>query len=187
MLDGQRKDTSLTSPGWQPAPYHLEQAQARRKRVNDRARKKKRAASRAIRIGDQVIIKGWKPVWKFRTPCEPGLFTITGVSGTNETAEKRRDQVTRNISWFRKSTFEVHSDMPDGADYFHDWSRTGVQGPGSENELPLAAGQILLIQPVTSAPRARDGESRSKSGRYNLRPNPLPSQRPKYFACGLTL
>ncbi|KAJ1176400.1 hypothetical protein NDU88_001681 [Pleurodeles waltl] len=92
---------------------------------------------------------------------------------------ERKGPGNMNISWFRKVSCEVHSDVPDGEDYLQDWSRTGDQGPEGENELPLAAGQIPPMQPVTSAPRAGDGESKSQSGRYSLRPNPPPSQRLK--------
>ncbi|KAJ1123886.1 hypothetical protein NDU88_002353 [Pleurodeles waltl] len=181
MLTRQRRDTIPTSPGWQAAAYHPEQAQARRKQVNDRASKKRRAVLMDIWIGDQAIINDQKPVWKLSTPYEPGLWTVTRVSGTMVTEEKGRDQVTRNISWFRKVTFEGPSDVLDGEDYLQHWSRTGDNGPESENELPFADGQSLPMQPVPSVRTAGDGKSRSPSGRYNLRPNPPPSQRLKDF------
>ncbi|KAJ1179120.1 hypothetical protein NDU88_004356 [Pleurodeles waltl] len=190
-----RPNSLVTDACWAEARYHPhiprvavrpirpEQAQARRKEVNDKASKRRCAVSRDTGIGDQVIIKDRKPAWKFCTPYKPGLLTVTGVPRTMLTAEKGRDRVTQNVSWFRKATFVEPSDEPDSDDYFLDWSITGGQGQERENELPLAAGTTHPRQPVTSTLMAWDGEIRSQSARYN----PPSSQRLRDFACSLML
>ncbi|KAJ1216502.1 hypothetical protein NDU88_004103 [Pleurodeles waltl] len=92
-------------PGWRPALYCPEQTQARRKKINDMASKKKRAIVRDIRVGEQVIIKDRKPGWKVSTPYEPGVWNLTEVSGTMVTAKKGTERVKQNISGFRKTMF----------------------------------------------------------------------------------
>ncbi|KAJ1159765.1 hypothetical protein NDU88_000270 [Pleurodeles waltl] len=78
-----------------PLPNCPELQQAKRKAVNDRASRTRRAAWRDVRIGDQVVVRDRHLGWKFRTPYEPGVWTCTMV-----TAAKGSGTVTRNVSWF---------------------------------------------------------------------------------------
>ncbi|KAJ1082381.1 hypothetical protein NDU88_002549 [Pleurodeles waltl] len=100
MLAGQIRDTITKAPGWRPNPSHLRQTQAKRKEVNDKTSKRRRAMVKDIRVGDQVIIKDRKPGWKFRTPYE--VWTVTGVSGTMVTAEKGSDRVTQRFHGLKR-------------------------------------------------------------------------------------
>ncbi|KAJ1130570.1 hypothetical protein NDU88_008921 [Pleurodeles waltl] len=162
-------------------PLSPKQTQAKSKEVNDKVSRGRRARTRDIRIGDQVIVKDRKPGWKFRTPYEPGLWTVTRVSRTMVTAEKGSDQVTRNISWFKKATFGEISGDQEVEDQFPDYSATESPEQDRESELPLAAGPSGLRQPVSSAPATQRGEARSQTGRYYLSPNPPPSQKLKDY------
>ncbi|KAJ1097503.1 hypothetical protein NDU88_002621 [Pleurodeles waltl] len=177
MFAGQRRDTIPTIPGWQPAPYRLEQTQARRKKVHDAASRKRRAMLKDIRVGDWVIIKDRRPEWKFRTPNEPGAWTVTGMSRTIVTAEKGRERVTRNISWFKKTASVELSEDLETDDLVPEWSATDGQGYGREDKSLPAGDLIPQRQRVAGAPTTKGEETRSQPGRYNLRPNLLPSQR----------
>ncbi|KAJ1200663.1 hypothetical protein NDU88_004484 [Pleurodeles waltl] len=186
ILAGTRRDTIPTGPGWEPTTYHRKQTQAKRKQVNDKASRRRQARVRDICIGDQVIINDRKPGWKFRTPYEPGVWTVTGMSGTMVTAEKGSERVTRNISWFKKATFVEHSGDQEAKDQFPDWSTTESPEQDREGELPSAAGPGCLRQPVSAPPATQSREARSQTGRYCLRPNPPPSQKLKDFMCMIT-
>ncbi|KAJ1204567.1 hypothetical protein NDU88_000013 [Pleurodeles waltl] len=186
MLAGQRQDTIPRAPGWRPSPYHQKQTQARRKEVNDKTSKRRRAMVKDIRVSDQVIIKDRKPRWKFRTPYEPSVWAVTGVSGTMVTVEKGSDRVTQIVSWFKKTTFVEHSGGQEAEDQFPDWSTTERPEHDREDKLPTAAGPVCLRQSVSGAPMTQCSGTRSQMGRYNLRPNSPPSQRLKDFVCVLT-
>ncbi|KAJ1214306.1 hypothetical protein NDU88_001925 [Pleurodeles waltl] len=143
--------------------------------------------TRDLRVGDRVIIKDRRPGWKFCMPYEPGVWTVTGVSGTMVTAEKGRNRVSQNISWFREATFADFYEEPDGDDYIPNWSSAGVPGRDCETGSPQAAEQNSFRVPASDVPMASDVEGRSQSGKYNLRPNLPPHQRLKDFACNLKL
>ncbi|KAJ1090173.1 hypothetical protein NDU88_003308 [Pleurodeles waltl] len=168
MLAGTRRDTIPTAPRWEPIPYHPKQTQAKRREVNDKASRTRRARVRDIHIGDQVIVKDRKPGWKFRTPYEPGVWTVTGVSGTMVTAEKGCERVTRNISWFKKATFVENSGDQEAEDQFSDWPTTESPAQEREGELPLVAGPVGGRQPVGAAPATQCREPRSLMGRNVL-------------------
>ncbi|KAJ1122083.1 hypothetical protein NDU88_000587 [Pleurodeles waltl] len=89
-------------PGWKPPPFHHEQAQARQKKRNQQDSRRRRAATRYLSIGGKVILKDRKPGWKFRTPYEPGIWTVSKIMGTMITALRGCERVTRNILWFWK-------------------------------------------------------------------------------------
>ncbi|KAJ1211269.1 hypothetical protein NDU88_006630 [Pleurodeles waltl] len=116
-----------------------------------------------IRIGDQVIIKDQKPGWKFCTPYEPRIGTVTRVPGTM--AEKGRERVICNISWFRKATFVEPSDELESNEYSPRWSTTEGPESGCEGDVLSVTGPATQRQPVTSAPVAQEGEARSQSQR----------------------
>ncbi|KAJ1200848.1 hypothetical protein NDU88_004669 [Pleurodeles waltl] len=182
MLAGPRRGTILTAPGWKPAPNHRKQTQAKRKEANDKVSRGRRARARDIRIGNQVIIKDRK----LHTPYEPGVWTVTGVSGTIVTAERGSDRVTRNILWFKKATFVEPPEDQAAEDQFPDCLTTESPERDRESELPPASGPSVSRQPVSATPATQRGEAKYQTGRYSLRPNPPPSQKLKAFVCTVT-
>ncbi|KAJ1164537.1 hypothetical protein NDU88_004974 [Pleurodeles waltl] len=68
---------------------------------NERISRKRRARMRHLKAGNVVLVKNRHPDGKFKTPFEPELWTVARVKGTLETAMRKDETVTRNISWFK--------------------------------------------------------------------------------------
>ncbi|KAJ1145111.1 hypothetical protein NDU88_011403 [Pleurodeles waltl] len=85
---GTRRDAMPTYPGWQPSRYCPEQRPTRRRETNNRASRKRHATTRHLQIGERVIIKDRKPSWKFCKLYEQGVWTISRVASTMDTARK---------------------------------------------------------------------------------------------------
>ncbi|KAJ1173603.1 hypothetical protein NDU88_005432 [Pleurodeles waltl] len=60
MLAGTRRDTIHAAPGWEPIPYHPKQKQAKRREVNDKASRTRRARERQ-RVGSVPTFQDFDP------------------------------------------------------------------------------------------------------------------------------
>ncbi|KAJ1106284.1 hypothetical protein NDU88_003685 [Pleurodeles waltl] len=112
---------------------------------------------------------------------------MSQVSGTMVTAVKGSESMTRNVSWFRKVTFE---DLAEGlaAD---DCSMARPVSDGDESQCPdvrkVVRDQSPPQFPVTSSPVVPLDGRHSQSHQYSLQPNPAPSQRLRDFVCLLSV
>ncbi|KAJ1177026.1 hypothetical protein NDU88_002292 [Pleurodeles waltl] len=153
----------------------------RRLQTNLKASESRRVRQPYLRVEEWVILKDRHPGWKFRTPFEPDVWVEEKFEGTMITARRNGQHVTRNMSWFRRVV------VPDsGADIWpQEGSEEDAKGEDAQAECPAEARQHE--RPSTSPERV--GPSRPERGdemarvlperceRYNLRPNPVPSQR----------
>ena len=56
-----------------------------------------------IAVGDTVVIGDRHPGGKFCTPYEKETWTVNRVQGTMITARQRQNQITRNVSFFKRA------------------------------------------------------------------------------------
>ncbi|KAJ1197069.1 hypothetical protein NDU88_000931 [Pleurodeles waltl] len=140
-----------TPPEWQSLPPRAELEHSKRKVVNNQASQTRHASWQDIRIGDQVVIRDRCPGWKFRTPYEPCVWTVTGVSGTMVTVAKGSETVARNVSWCRRATFE---DPAEGL-VDDDCSLARPVADGEESQYPVVwpvvSDQLPRLSSVTTS------------------------------------
>ncbi|KAJ1169012.1 hypothetical protein NDU88_000921, partial [Pleurodeles waltl] len=87
-----------------PMPLQEQASERYRQRgsANDHMSRKRKVRQSPIQVGDQVLIKNRRPGGKFRLPFEPMPWTVLRIRGTMVTAVKDHEQVTRNISFFKR-------------------------------------------------------------------------------------
>lgn len=102
MLAGPRRDNIPTAPDWESPPYDPSAAQAKRAATNQRATQKRRARTRELHPGCQVLVRNRRGDGKFRTAYEPEVWTVRSTNGTAVTAERDGETISRNVSWFKQ-------------------------------------------------------------------------------------
>ncbi|KAJ1158654.1 hypothetical protein NDU88_011342 [Pleurodeles waltl] len=104
------------------------------------------------------------------------------------TANREGQQVTQNVSWFRKVEPRVGNSGPG----FEEENGEEFEGscpslPSSPNECRRGGGGVFCRgSERSSSPDwgpVKGPEPTGRSERYNLRPNPNPSQRLRDFIC----
>ena len=186
LMNRDLRDVIPAGPHWKPALLNFPQAECKRARTNEQASRSRRAVRSNLVVGDRVLVKDRHPGWKFRTRFEPEIWKVVGIKGTMVTAQCNRQEITRNVSWFK---------------------RTGGEAPRGDGEVPEEEEAPAVVSNETCLPipeRTEEGGSRevpAKDGapahvsaegppevgargpnhRYGLRPHPRPSQRLKDF------
>ncbi|KAJ1153336.1 hypothetical protein NDU88_006097 [Pleurodeles waltl] len=150
--------------------------------TNDQASRRRCATTRHLQVGDRAIIKDRRPGWKFCTPYDPAVWVVSRVAGTMVTAQRANKIVSQNISWFRKVTFEdpltAEADLtcPHPEPEQDNLEPQDVRRGGPTDEPGVSRS------PENAPPKTQDDGPRSQVRKYNLRPNPMPSQRLRDFA-----
>ncbi|KAJ1085901.1 hypothetical protein NDU88_006025 [Pleurodeles waltl] len=190
-----------------PTPLQEQASERLRQRgtANDRTSRKRRAKDSPIQVGDQALIKNRRPVGKFRLPFEPMPFTVVRIRGTMVTAVKDQEQVTRNISFFKRyrsencgaegdtstplpggKTAEAGDDYPDilelGVTTFRDdCPEDTVPHPRGMMEGQEGDSQSTPPRPNGNAGTLTNAPPHAGTERYHLRPKPIPSRKLKDF------
>ena len=187
------RDVIPAGPRWKPARIDTARCHEKRRVTNEKASRTRRAAMPNLVAGDRVVVRDRHPGWKFRTRFEQEPWTITQVKGTMITATRRHQSVTRNVSWFKRAQREVTQDP--GLESWREGQESAEsprEGEGSSltESLPTRRLDSSRVpkdgrgMEVSDEPRGlqeEEGAGRTRSQRYNLRPQPLPSQRFKDY------
>ncbi|KAJ1206282.1 hypothetical protein NDU88_001691 [Pleurodeles waltl] len=144
-----------------------------------------------VQVGDTVLIKDRHPGRKFRLQFEADPWTVIAVNGTMVTAKRGAENVTGNISQFKR--FSVAYTLVrngEGSTVAEDLCDPGDIHPrpdasGTPEHLAVegeAASPQRLLGPSWPEPSSTSGSprqpaGRSGGGRYHLRHNPSPSRR----------
>ena len=184
------RDVIPTGPSWRPAEIDNTRARDKRKVTNEKASRARGAVSSDIVVGDKVIMKDRHLEWKFRTPFEREVWTVAEIKGTMIMVKRNPHTVTQNMSWFKR----VHSNPLRTEDA--SISESELPLPVTSENSPMDAGprvdmantrdQSAIPQEVAGpevrpAETTSQAETRIRSQRYSLRPNPAPSQKFKDF------
>ena len=193
LLRRDLRDVIPAGPKWKPARIDKAGCQEKRRITNEKASHTRRAAVPSLVVGEQVVVKDRHPGWKFRTRFEQEPWTVTRVKGTMVTATRHNQSVTRNVSWFKKSPRIVNNDLGCESPEEEQSATESIQAkdralssenvtPGLKDCLGTPGGESS--PGVSGGPRNRgdgEGAGRTRSQRYDLRPQPLPNQRLKDY------
>lgn len=186
------RDVIPVDPTWQPPERDGEAVQTRRETTNRKASEVRGAKSSPLRVGDSVVIRDRHPGWQFRTPYESEVCIVSDVKGTMITARRGQQSVTRNITCFKRAADpgNISEEYPSWEPGFDPPASPNPGHTGPESLAPASQGsatrnrtecQNTVAQPAAYDTAGAEASPRVRSRRYDLRPNPGPSQWLKDF------
>ena len=165
-------------PSWEAAPLPPNREGTRRAQTNERTSQHGKARPSPLKEGDQVLIRDRHPGSKFRLPFEPKRWTVTSVKGTMVTAKNGDDNVTCNISFFKRyiatTPREARTEqepgrpgtIPSGPD-----GGEGTISPQSHSSPTISEEEVMQPSNASSNQQQRS-LSRNRRTRYCLRAHP---------------
>ncbi|KAJ1182525.1 hypothetical protein NDU88_007713 [Pleurodeles waltl] len=93
---------------------------------------------------------------KFRTPYEPGVWTISRATSTMIMAQRANETVSRNISWFRKVTFKEPQTTEPDLIYPHPEPESDILEPQCARDKALANGPGAPSSPEDTQSETQD-------------------------------
>ncbi|KAJ1166571.1 hypothetical protein NDU88_006970 [Pleurodeles waltl] len=168
-------------------PWTLKQHRRNYDKPNQKTSEKKRVRYPDFQIDDFVIVKDRHPGWKFRNLYESDMCRVAQVEGTMVTIQRNGRNVTRNASWFKQV---LVSDETDDGHSLEVEEEDVAGGPLSLTENGKAQSGLRCGATQEQCPLGPQepscgvsGESVGRREKYNLHPNPTPSQQLRDFVC----
>ncbi|KAJ1152056.1 hypothetical protein NDU88_004834 [Pleurodeles waltl] len=141
---------------------------------------KRQVTMQHIMQGDTAILKDWRPEWNFRITFEPGTWVVAKVHDTL-IAYKGQETVLRSISGFCKVTIpSLQTPEEEGHDTMIDTfpvDEESCDTPPGENTSEQKGEEQHSDQDCCNELSMKGRPDCSCHKRYDLRPNPQPSQR----------
>lgn len=134
-----------------------------------------------------MVVRNRRPGGKFMTHYEPEVWEVVRKKGTMVTVQREGTQMTRNVSWFKKTEAPINPHSQREERFLRE--RDPEESSGNEDDELEYWPEVFEERLEDTAHTEEEGEDspppvpKPGNDRYRLRDNPHPSTRLRDFLC----